>query len=118
MNTTAATTLDQKIADFVAYLQEVLNKHYEQYDNLEPPTLKTYRGRKFVKITRIDNQEMVLAFIAIQSSYSKALGQVETGDIMKPAGWSAPARHARGNIFNTDNGEIAVDSTGHIVYLR
>jgi hypothetical protein len=32
-------------------------------------------------------------------SDTKTLGTVKLGDIMKPANWNAPAKHARGNVF-------------------
>lgn len=41
----------------------------------------------------------------------------KTGDIYKAAGWKAPAKHARGNIFADDCGMSACTPYG-IVYLR
>lgn len=54
------------------------------YKNLPPCNFEIKQGRKFIKIIS-DNS--VYAFI---NRYN--------GDVMKPASWSAPAKHARGNI--------------------
>lgn len=40
-----------------------------------------------------------------------------TGDVLKPASWSAPAKHARGNIFDDKNGLGSMYWTGP-AYLR
>ena len=42
----------------------------------------------------------------------------ETGDIYKPASFAAPAKHSRGNANSPSFGMEAVDSSGHIIYLR
>lgn len=40
------------------------------------------------------------------------------GDVLKPAGFKAPAKHARGNLFAGQNGAEAFDKHGWIKYLR
>jgi len=40
-----------------------------------------------------------------------------TGDILKPASWKAPAKHARGNIFSSDSGISCCTRYG-VKYLR
>ncbi len=40
-----------------------------------------------------------------------------TGDILKPATWKAPAKHARGNLFDAHNGLATVNHYGP-GYLR
>ena len=57
-------------------------------------TIKT--GRKFIKIIR-DNS--VWGFVAIDDGMHKGVPIVR-GDVLKAAGWRAPARHTRGNIFD------------------
>jgi len=39
------------------------------------------------------------------------------GDVLKAAGWKAPAKHARGNIFDDDHGASAMTPYG-AAYLR
>lgn len=41
----------------------------------------------------------------------------ETGNVLKPAGWKAPAKHARGNIFDAANGLGSMGPYGP-AYLR
>ena len=53
-------------------------------------------GRKFIKIIR-DNS--VWGFVAKKDGVHKGL-PMKSGDVLKAAGWSAPAKHTRGNIFN------------------
>ena len=57
----------------------------EKFPNLKPNEWDVSFGRKYVKVIR---DRSVYAFI-----------EVETGDIYKPASWSAPAKHVRGNIY-------------------
>ena len=53
-------------------------------------------GSKYIKVIRNDNQSSVWGFIVNTESDSK----FKYGDILKPAGWAAPARNkARGNVF-------------------
>jgi hypothetical protein len=44
------------------------------------------------------------AFVATKDGKTAAMGQFKKGDIFKSGGWSAPAKHARGNIFDLSNG--------------
>ena len=53
-------------------------------------------GRKFIKIIR-DNS--VWGFVAKDDGMHKGVS-MKTGDVLKAAGWSAPAKHTRGNIFD------------------
>ena len=53
-------------------------------------------GRKFVKIIRGGS---VWGFVAKEDGVHKGL-PMKAGDVLKPAGWSAPAKHTRGNIFD------------------
>ena len=53
-------------------------------------------GRKFIKIIR-DNS--VWGFVAKADGVHKGVPMI-AGDVLKAAGWSAPAKHTRGNIFD------------------
>lgn len=61
-------------------------------------------GRKYAKV--VESTGGVYAFI-----------EIETGGIFKPAGWSAPAKHVRGNVNDASGG---MDCSGpySIQYLR
>ena len=67
-------------------------------------------GRKYIKISMINNQESVHAFI-----------DAKTGDVFKPASWRGPAKIARYNLIDeVSYGECIAraDWAGGYLYLR
>lgn len=59
-------------------------------------SIEISEGKKYIKIIRNDNQRMVWGFIVNSDTDKK----FKRGDILKAAGWAAPARNkARGNVF-------------------
>lgn len=80
-----------RLNEFVAALQKMQNDHYaEKFSNLTPPTVTVMNGIKNVRIVNVgEHQRTAYAFI-----------EKETGNILKPAGWNAPAKHPRGNIYH------------------
>jgi hypothetical protein len=86
--------------------QRVLD-NYKQYRNLEPPDLIVEEGNRYWKVVRHESSSRsVFAFIDTQN-----------GNVYKPASWRAPAKHARGNIFDDDNGAKWVTAYGP-AYLK
>ena len=67
--------------------------HERLFPNLPYKPLTYKKGRKYVKIIR-DNS--VWGFVAMEDDPSK---NQKVGDLLKAASWNAPAKHARGNIF-------------------
>jgi hypothetical protein len=93
------------LSAFMAGLQEKMNAHYAaNYSNLKPPVMEVQHGQRYVKVVR--KGESVYAFI-----------DKENGDVLKPASWKAPAKHARGNIFKPDNG-LGCCGPYSVAYLR
>ena len=97
--------------------QKIVDDYYRaSFPNLffgeEYLELKATAGRRYVKIEthcpRITsgNRHMVFAFI-----------DMTNGDVLKAATWRKPAKTARGNIFNTDDGLTCVSPFG-IKYLK
>jgi hypothetical protein len=86
--------------------QNLINDYFaKNYTNLTPPTLITNDGSKLLKIVKVDgSSRSAWAFIALVDFETKVLGKVLRGDVLKPASWRMPAKHARGNIFDEDNG--------------
>ena len=81
------------------------------YTNLDPPTFEIKTGSKFHKIIRTSRSGVSRSVFAFVDKV--------TGDIFKPASWAAPAKHARGNVLNLDNGSSAVTPNGQgIFYLK
>ena len=60
--------------------------------------LKLKSGRKFIKVV---NGNSVWGFVAKVDGTHKGVPMLK-GDILKAAGWSAPAKHSRGSIFDKD----------------
>jgi len=109
------------LESFVAEMQYRIDKDYkENYDCLTPPTINTTKGGKYIKVTRVheDSNDSVICFIATQSFTNKTMGKVEAGDIFKAATYKTPAKHARGNILNDDNGFSAFSRGGNIRYAN
>lgn len=78
--------------------QDVINKYYANgFDNLTACQLEMSDGRRYIRIDRIRDggrgQRSVHAFIDKQ-----------TGDVLRAAGYKGPAKHARGNLFDTLQG--------------
>ena len=88
---------DYHLKGFLAGAQDMINAHFKKnYPNMAPPVLSTTNGKKYTKVIRTTDggkgQKSVWAFI-----------NRENGDILKAATWSAPSKHARGNIMKDKN---------------
>lgn len=88
----------QRLDEWLQKAQEVVNTNYaNNFPGLTPSVLEMTDGRRYVRIDSIvDNgagQRSVWAFI-----------DKFTGDVLKPATYKAPAKHARGNLFDSDGG--------------
>lgn len=122
----ANTDLNAKIAEFVKAADEVSAVYWEKagYTFSKPPTHRAdFNSDKWVKVLTIENQNdgtsrvsSVYAFIVLQDGQTKTLGTLKAGDIHKPASFKAPAKHARGNVFD-DDFRKAITPNG-IVYLK
>ena len=98
-----------RLQEFVDAIQVQQNEYYEEhYPSLTAPTISIDKGgRKYIRIVRSDPaQRSVHCFV-----------EVATGNILKAAGWSAPAKHSRGNIYNGSCGMSAMSIHG-AHYLR
>lgn len=90
-----APRFNEQIQLFVNTLQEYINKQWLEKKNVgNPPKVSSEFGTKWVKIiTEVTfDQRSVHCFIE------------PSGDIFKAAGWSAPAKHSRGSIFDENCG--------------
>ena len=87
---------------------EIVRQRYVDYmtgmryqDQIQPVTMT--RGKRYAKI--------------IIGNYAHSFIAFATGDIFKCAGWAAPAKHARGNIFSDQKGQEAFGDGYYIRYL-
>ena len=93
-------------------MDNLLNKIQENYDNWgggrnhpahagvaqKKLDLSLKVGRKFIKVVE---GTRVWGFIAKVDGVHKGVPMLK-GDILKAAGWSAPAKHSRGSIFDSE----------------
>ena len=91
--------------------QDLVNKHIaSNFSNLTPSLLEMSDGRRYIRIDYIreggQGQRSVWAFI-----------DKKTGDILMPAGYKAPAKKARGNLFDSSGGLASLTPYGP-AYLR
>lgn len=87
--------IQTRIGQFITNLQIMYNDMYaKRFSNLQPPTFDAEYGRKYARIVETrhgGSGGSVYCFI-----------QLDNGDILKAAGWKAPAKGKRGNIWNDD----------------
>ena len=96
------------VSDFDSALHrllDIIHKDYQGWSNrieyssgAERVDIIIKRGRKFIKIIRDDS---VWGFVAKADGVHKGVPMI-AGDVLKAAGWSAPAKHTRGNIFDNN----------------
>ena len=108
-------SLEIDVNQWVATNQQLINEHTaKNYPNLVPDTLTYTEGGRYYKVVKHGG---VHAFIAKEDFVTKGMGQVYKGDIFKPASWNAPAKHARGNIYDESKGMSQMNPYGPN-YLR
>lgn len=118
--------LNAKITEFVTVADEITATYWtrQNFTFSPPPTHRAdFLSDKWVRIVNIEHTHdggsrvsSVYAFIALVDNTTKALGVVKPGDIHKPATFKAPAKHARGNVFEA-NYRTCLNEHGP-VYLR
>ena len=85
---------------FEMWLDEVNQKRKEYWEknfDYKPYTpLTVKKGTKYMKII---DEGSVWAFVSMWEGVLKGT-LVCKGDLLKPASWSTPAKHSRGNIFD------------------
>ena len=88
-------SFDEAMDNLLVKIQENYNEWWKgTYPKKMNLSLK--EGRKFIKV--IDDNR-VWGFVAKEDGTHKGL-PMKRGDVLKAAGWSAPAKHTRGNIFD------------------
>lgn len=99
---------DTQFANFVSGAQKIIDDHYQNsFPTLEVPKLVWNDGKRYIRVARKETySHCAYAFI-----------DKTNGDVLKPASWKAPAKHARGNIFDEFNGLKSVSAYGP-AYLK
>ena len=96
---------NQAFSKWMEGAETIVKEGYKDAPNINPK-LSYMDGKKYVRIVKEYSQESAFAFI-----------DKTNGDILKTAGWSAPAKGARGNLFDESNGLRRVTPYG-IEYNR
>jgi len=83
---------------FVAGCERIASDNIKtRFRTLEPPVFYYTVGRKYVRVVKrhrdMDSGGSAHCFV-----------DLENGDVLLPASWRSPAKHARGNIFDDSNG--------------
>jgi len=103
-NTTKTQTTNSKNGlSFNDAMDNLLLQIQVAYDNWSKFNTKTLDltlkpGRKFIKVVEGNR---VWGFVAKVDGVHKGVPMLK-GDILKAAGWSAPAKHSRGSIFDKE----------------
>jgi hypothetical protein len=103
--------LRERIDAFVKHVNDLCAKHFSdmKYVHSKPPIHRAdYLSDKWCRIVTLEDRGGeytnggVYAFVCLKDNTTKALGTVKTGDIHKAAGWSAPAKNARGSVYDNE----------------
>ena len=97
-----------EFVSFLAGCQKIIDDHRtEHFPNMKRETLEVMPGRRYFRIVKVGiSQRSAWAFI-----------DATNGDVLKTDGWKAPAKHARGNVFDAKNGLGLISAYGP-AYLR
>ena len=89
---------------FIEGSKKIVVDHFtKNCPNLPVPAFGVDMGKRYIRITC---DRSVHAFV-----------DKTNGDVLKPASWKAPAKHARGNIFDAKSGLGSMGPFGP-AYLR
>ena len=100
-------TLEDSINKFAEYVDGIKNKNFKDNNyKYAVPGVTVTIGKSYAKLINTelyDDKDLrtraAYCFIALKDINTKSITAVK-GDILKPASWSAPAKWARGNIFD------------------
>jgi hypothetical protein len=103
-------TADTKIENFASLAEARYADYWEASGyTFEPaPNIAVKFGRKYAKLSvKRTSGESAFAFV-----------DRETGLVYKPASWSAPAKHARGDVNSAEFGLEALSPAGSMPSVR
>lgn len=92
-------SFDAALTKLVDAIQSAKNDYFaKNFKSLTAPTISVMHGQRYVRIVTSDNFNVAAGGRVSRSVWGFV--DMINGDILKAAGWKAPAKHARGNIFN------------------
>lgn len=88
---------DSALRVFVEGCQNIHTDYMARhYPNQTPDEIRVRLGMRYAKIVRVDARN--------ESRSVHCFVDRTNGDVLLAAGWKAPAKHARGNIFDEHHG--------------
>lgn len=89
---------DEKLASWLAGCNKLLDVRNAEFSKTAPEHLELQPGRRYIRVVCKDN--------LTPSVHVSAWAFIDrnNGDVLKADSWKKPAKHARGNIFDADNG--------------
>lgn len=99
---------DTALNTFLDGIRAKLAAHFaKHFPSSTPPMIEISKGRRYIRVIKND----------VVSRSVHCFVDTTNGDVLKADGWKTPAKHARGNIFNDNNGLDGVSVWG-ATYLR
>ena len=85
------------VDNFITEVNKAIETYYgKNLKGLQPELLQVDVGRKFIRLWKGTS---CWGFISRVDDNLKG-APIKKGDLLKPANWKAPAKHARGNIID------------------
>jgi len=103
---------EKRANEFLKRLQSMLDKHYKEKFPGQERKVTFDKGRRYWRV-----RSTGVGKITSPSPHVHNFLDTTNGDVLKAAGWRAPAKHARANIFDNDYGMSGVGEYG-AKYLR
>jgi hypothetical protein len=96
---------------FLLGCEAIYNKNFDDmgFGEFQREGFEVKVGRKYAKVLKVGKGQ--------RGGSVHAFVDMTNGDILKPAGYSKPAKHARGNIYDKDCGMSRMTAYGP-EYLR
>lgn len=117
--------LKERIDALVNKADELSADYYKRsnFTFAPPPKHRAdYTSDKWARIVVMEERNGVVqvtsvyCFVCLKDGFTKALGAVKAGDIHKAATFKAPAKHARGSVFQDNLGNSLTEHGA--VYLK
>ena len=99
---TNGLSFDEAMDNLLAEIQVSYNKWGSRTGIDKVLDLSLDKGRKFIKVVEGSvGSRRVWGFVSLVDGTHKGM-PLKKGDILKAAGWRAPAKHSRGSIFDKE----------------
>ncbi len=95
------TSNHPRVQEFKRLLQELYEADYMRFGHVGAPRIELEEGSKNIRVMTVGTQRSAYCFI-----------EKANGNLLKTASWKAPAKGARGNIFN-ENCDVGTKATVH-----